>query len=385
MNNSQPFVRIIHDLQFGSTGKGALAGYIGSEWNHDAVATAWGTNAGHTMDVGGSKWISTQIASTAVFESVKFLFVGPGSMINPSKFIDELDAVQEHRESRGYEPLKVIMHEAATVITHAHVEAEAARVSIGSTMKGNSEALMNKLRRDPTQAVIIGQYSCPINFRDDITIYPMALYRSMMAQSLKLLVEGAQGLHLGINQQFYPYCTSRECTPAQIMTDCGIPGWWGNVRYGTARTYPIRVSNRYDQAGNMVGWSGPHFPDQTETQFHHIGVKEERTTVTHLPRRIFTWSDVQMQDAIDQTMPHVVFLNFCNYGSIVITTRIIDSIFKMYKSREMPVELLTGWGAKSSQIVGFPADIESIQDKVIELREKLVEPDQDQSATQRQR
>ena len=39
---------MILDLQFGSTGKGLLAGFLAKSRQPDVVITAWGPNAGHT-------------------------------------------------------------------------------------------------------------------------------------------------------------------------------------------------------------------------------------------------------------------------------------------------------------------------------------------------
>lgn len=108
-------------------------------------------------------------------------------------------------------------------------------------------------------------------------------------------------------------CTSRECTPAQIMSDCLIaPSRLLRV-VGSMRTFPIRVANRYNEKGDMVGWSGPCYPDQEEISFEHIGVADEFTTVTKLKRRVFTFSRIQLAHALQVCAPTNIFLNFVNY------------------------------------------------------------------------
>ena len=42
-------------------------------------------------------------------------------------------------------------------------------------------------------------------------------------------------------------------------------------------------------------------------------MEPELTTVTKLPRRVFTWSKYQIQRAISENNVKSVFLNFCNY------------------------------------------------------------------------
>ena len=127
------------------------------------------------------------------------------------------------------------------------------------------------------------------------------------------MIEGAQGYSLGINSGFYPFVTSRECTPRQIMVDCGLPGWINPTIIASMRTYPIRVANRYDSDGKMVGYSGPGYPDQEETTFEEIGQEPELTTVTQLPRRIFNWSHDQLVESLNMIHPDEIFLNFANY------------------------------------------------------------------------
>jgi len=85
------------------------------------------------------------------------------------------------------------------------------------------------------------------------------------------------------------------------------------VVIGTCRTYPIRVANRFDTHGTQVGYSGPCYDDQLEISFEEIGQKTELTTVTKLPRRIFTFSCKQIEEAIEYNGAREIFLNFVNY------------------------------------------------------------------------
>lgn len=313
-NKTHPEVQVIVDLQYGSTGKGALVGRIGQDWQPDAVATGWGTNAGHTMITNAhGKRVATQVASAAVLESVGVVFVGGGSMINPHTFIKELDEVQEIRNKLGYKAVHVFIASTASIILPQHEQAEAGAVAIGSTMKGNGAALVQKVNRNPLSLNVAGRTPTPLEYRDDISIVPMSQYVMVMCERKKILVEGAQGFSLGLNQDFYPYCTSRECTPQQICTEAGVPYGWVSKVIGCLRTYPIRVANRFDDHGKQIGWSGGHYEDQRETSFDEIGVAGEITTVTKLPRRVFTFSQMQTFDALLQCQPDELFLNFCNY------------------------------------------------------------------------
>jgi hypothetical protein len=121
-----------------------------------------------------------------------------------------------------------------------------------------------------------------------------------------VIVEGAQGYGLSMYHGFYPYTTSRDVSVWQILADCGIPhdllptvmDLPDITVIGTCRTYPIRVANRFDTHGTQVGYSGPCYDDQLEISFEEIGQKVELTTVTKLPRRIFTFSEKQITEAV---------------------------------------------------------------------------------------
>ena len=43
---------IVIDLQYGSTGKGLIVGFLAEEHKYDTVVTAWAPNAGHTYKIG---------------------------------------------------------------------------------------------------------------------------------------------------------------------------------------------------------------------------------------------------------------------------------------------------------------------------------------------
>ena len=118
------------------------------------------------------------------------------------------------------------------------------------------------------------------------------------------MVEVPQGFDLGINSGLsYPYCTSREISIAQAMSDAQIhPRFLGKVMM-TMRTYPIRVG----------GTSGPFYSDSDEITWEELGVTPELTTVTKRVRRVATFSMLQYERSLNAIVPDYVFLNFLNY------------------------------------------------------------------------
>lgn len=303
-------LHVITDLQYGSTGKGLLAGYLAKKLQPDTLVCAWSPNAGHTfIDENNVKYVNTAIPNGIVADSVRRVLIGPGAVIDPDALIREME--QYAVELFGVE---IMIHENAAVVTQGHRDEEARGMfKIGSTMKGVGAAVIEKIQRNPASNIIA---------RDALVSTPLEgyvvsreIYNRALDESETVILEGAQGFSLSINQGFYPFTTSRDCTTHQLLSDCSIPNTpvRGATVYGCARTYPIRVANRFDANGKMVGTSGPCYDDQKEIPWARLGMAPELTTVTKLPRRIFTFSEQQIREAIRMNGVDEVFLNFVNY------------------------------------------------------------------------
>ena len=311
---------LICDMQFGSTGKGLLAGYLAERDRPDTIVTAWGPNAGHTyIDGSGRKYIHTMLANGIVSPNLERVLIGPGSVVNVDNLMAEIEAATDVLNGRmQFEGIYI--HEHAAIVTQEHRDIEAeTMMGIGSTAKGTGVCNSQKMAR-PVFNAPVAKFDKQLReiekvqpFDFDIRIISQDKYISLCNLSEVMQIEGAQGYSLGINSGFYPYVTSRECTPRQILTDCGIPGVIQPKVIGTMRTYPIRVANRYDEDGNEIGTSGPGYPDQREMSWEDVGVNPELTTVTKLPRRIFRWSWMQFHEAVQMCAPDEIFLNFTNY------------------------------------------------------------------------
>ena len=310
---------MVIDLQYGSTGKGLLAGYLARRLRPDTVVTAWGTNAGHTyIDPDGNKYVHRMLANGVATDSVKNVLIGPGSCIDFDILLEEIKGLPKERQA-----FDLVIHPQACVILPVHLKAEKAMIKIGSTMKGNGAAMAHRILRDPddscTVATLEGEASKTIlDFREalpeNVRLFTCSTtYNHTMQKSELVQIEGAQGFSVAIYHGFYPYTTSRDVTPMQVMADCAVPLWMDPVVLGTLRTYPIRVANRFDDSGRKVGWSGPIYSDQRELDFEEIGVPVETTTVTKLPRRVFSFSYQQLEQSLRMCTPDYLFLNFCNY------------------------------------------------------------------------
>lgn len=309
---------LIIDLQFGSTGKGLIAGYLAERDQPDTVITAWAANAGHTyIDRNGRKFVHTMLANGIVSPKLARVMIGPGSVIDPENLRKEIDSCADLLLG-----VDIIIHPSAAIITQQHRDEEAGPMTkIGSTKKGCGAAAIHRIRRDPDD--LNTAMNMPrgeahwklIEWGLGQHVVSLADWHRHMAAAEVVQIEGAQGYSLSMYHGFYPYTTSRDVSVHQTLADCGVPARRAKALtvVGTARTYPIRVANRFDENGKQTGWSGPHYDDQTEITFESIGQAVELTTVTKLPRRIFTFSAQQFLEAARMNGVDEVFLNFCNY------------------------------------------------------------------------
>ena len=290
-------VDIIVDLQFGSTGKGAIAGYLAMTNPYDTVIGANRPNAGHTfIDKNDNKMVHKVLPNGVVGDSVKTCLIGAGSVFSAAQLIKEMNTLQEY----GYRDFNVYIHEQAVVVTDKHREGEKEYSRIGSTQQGAATAVIAKMERDPENDPTAKYF----NFNHNrIIVVSQSTYMAFVSEAKLILAEGAQGYSLGIDAGFYPYCTSRNCTVAAFLSDMGLPHTSVRKVIGACRTYPIRVA----------GESGGHYSDQEELTWADVGVEEEYTTVTQRVRRVFTFSNRQIRDAVIANQCDEVFLNFCNY------------------------------------------------------------------------
>lgn len=305
MQNKQ--IHLIVDLGWGSSGKGSLACKLARELNPDTIALAFMPNAGHTsIDRDGRKLVHMMMPNGINGAGLKRILMGAGSAINPDVLQSEYEACQDLLGD-----VIIAIHPHAAMVTQRHRDEEAGFHAIGSTKKGCGAALIQRIRRNPDDSNLAKDSDHPFIKEHVVTVQQ---YNALLDESKIVLVESAQGFGLSLYHGFAPYTTSRDVTPHQILADCCIPHNFGQLTtYGTCRTYQIRVSNRFNEKGEQVGFSGPCYPDQHEIQWSDLGMEAELTTVTKLPRRIFTFSDLQYKEAVRMCGVDKVFLSFADY------------------------------------------------------------------------
>lgn len=347
---------VIIDGQYGSTGKGLLAGYLAvnsnMEHGHVVHTTNAAPNAGHTTvwtEPGSmgepdhvKKLVTFHLPTGGVMRR-ELCYINAGAVIDMGLLVKEVKNAVEIMGSR----MMVQVDPNAVILQSQDVESEmldgSTASKISSTRKGVGSAIARKARREAD--LMSNWRTYDPNF--PIKVQSQELSRLLM-HGRTVSVEVPQGLSLGLNYGgFYPYCTSREVSISQALADAGIhPRHLGMVAL-CMRTFPIRV-------GSLPGGtSGGHYHDQTEITWDQLPVSEpETTTVTKRPRRVFTWSRNQYRDALYKTLPAIVFLNFCNYFQSV--QEFEGHVASMHEDHDMvgvkPM-LLFGFGPMISDVV----------------------------------
>jgi len=305
-----PSAYLIIDGQWGSTGKGLLAGKLAVDRAPDVVVCNFGPNAGHTYRDGDRTIMTQQLPTGFLSPELRHLLIGPGAVINPSILENELASFPEAAAH-------LRIHEHAAVVEPVDLAAEReSLVHVGSTRKGTAAAAARKASRPPPGplARVASEHPALRPFIVSAREYDDAIARADLIQ-----VESAQGIELSLDRgYFYPYCTGRNVTPERALDDAAVPLRYLRETCMVLRTFPIRVGNEYDAEGREVGTSGPVYPDMRELTWEEMSQRVgapllERTTVTKKVRRIFTFSHVQLVHALWVAGPSSVFLNFCNY------------------------------------------------------------------------
>jgi adenylosuccinate synthase len=302
----KPKVDIIFGGQFGSEGKGVIAGHLADDY--DVHIRVGAPNAGHSFIAYDRLWkMQTIPCGWANPEAV--LIIGRGGLIDPVLLRREVEAIAEVDPSiytrLVIDPLcgilDLVFHEMEGGI-HGEMHDR-----IGSTGEGVGPAREARISRDPErfrlyrdlaeEDVWFAQFE-----REDTPAYIEAL---RTAHGYKVLLEGAQGQGLSLIHGPWPHCTSTDPGPAQLCADVGIPLKDIGRIIAVFRTFPIRVA----------GTSGPLKDEMTwEEMSKRLGRETtEITTVTLKTRRIGKWDDELARQCVLLHGPTEIALTFIDY------------------------------------------------------------------------
>lgn len=294
---------VIIDGQWGSTGKGKLAGYLCRTEHVHCVVCDYMPNAGHTyIDPEGKEYVVRQIPVGACFPEIDSIVLGPHSAIDVDLFLSEIHMIED--------PNRVKIHPLAAVIQGRDGEIEQLNSGyIASTAKGGHAATVRKILRTKDATLAKDEPALKPWVTDMAWEEPV----NIMRHGGTVLLETAQGFDLGLNHgTSYPHVTGRDCLVGRAMDNAGIPPRYVGSVVASLRTYPIRVGN------TVGGYSGDVYPDQRELSWDQISEVagynvQEMTTVTKRVRRVFEFNFKQIHRMCRHVGPTHAFLNFVNY------------------------------------------------------------------------
>ena len=270
---------VVVGTQWGDEGKGKVVDLLTAKADL-VVRFQGGNNAGHTLVVGGTKYIFHLIPSGILYEEKKCL-IGNGVVVDPEVLLEEMDKLEAAGIPLG--PERLALSDKAHIIMPYHRAIDLAREkakgkqALGTTGRGIGPCYEDKAARTGVRAVdltepdtlkekiafnlkeknlyltrvlgaepleteaILAQYQdMARRLRPHITEVSLELNEAM-AQGKNILFEGAQGTHLDVDHGTYPYVTSSNPVSASACTGSGIgPGRLHHV-VGIVKAYTTRV------------------------------------------------------------------------------------------------------------------------------------------------
>ena len=224
-------VDAIFGLQYGDEGKGKITAAISELKAHDLTARYnGGPNAGHTIVRTDNKRFELhQLPSATVYGQDSY--IGPGTVLDIDKLDQEIETVLSKDPTLNF---NLYIDPRVPIIEPSHLteDSDYQYRFQGSTNSGIAPAYAAFYNRRARTVV------------DEIEDNPPKPTRTYTVKKIdcvnSLLLEGAQGFYLDINQGVYPYTTSSYCLPAAAAATFGFdPRKFRNI-IGVAKCYETR-------------------------------------------------------------------------------------------------------------------------------------------------
>ncbi|MEM3030726.1 MAG: adenylosuccinate synthase [Candidatus Micrarchaeia archaeon] len=306
---------VVVGAQWGDEGKGKIVDYY-AERAHVVVRFNGGSNAGHTVVVGGHEHKFHIMPSGAI--RGKRVVIGNGVVVDPKLLLEvEIGKLREE----GIEP-NLLISERAHVVLPFHKQLDGIEEKLkgkwraGTTMRGIGPTYSDKAAR---LGIRMGELVDREVFKEKLgALYEikkrvLAAYGESMAASeedifqeyaaigeklkkyvgdagaevcgalargRRVLFEGAQGTMLDIDHGLYPFGTSSNTTAGGACTGAGVPPTAIDEVVGVAKAYLSRVGE---------GPVPTELTDETGEWIRRKGV--EFGTTTGRPRRC-GWLDI---------------------------------------------------------------------------------------------
>ena len=250
---------------FGDEGKGKIVAHIAKQDKTSIIARGGvGPNAGHTVEIGNTKYGVRMIPSGFVYKPAK-LMIGSGVLVDPFVFLDEVKKL--NCSDRVFIDSRCAIIEGKHILQDKH-DTHLSKI-IGTTGSGcgpaNADRVMrvSRLAKDVPE---ISQYIIDVAKSINDTI----------DAGNSVIIEGTQGFGISLYYGNYPFVTSKDTSASQMAADVGVgPTKIDNVIV-VFKAFPTRVGE------------GPFPTELTHEQSLSMGI-QEFGTVTHRERRIGMW------------------------------------------------------------------------------------------------
>ena len=265
---------VVLGAQWGDEGKGKIVDLLTPHFSIVARYSG-GHNAGHTVYVGGRKFVLHLIPSGILHAGVSCI-IGNGVVVDPAALFAEIDELARMGIEVGD---RLLISDKAHLILPYHREldvlSEARRGErrIGTTSRGIGPAYEDKIgRRGIRVCDLVDTKALADEVRENVTarnqiikestldwhaVYDdllaagarmrrwtvdTSLYLSRaMSEGRRVLYEGAQATMLDIDHGTYPYVTSSNATIGGVCTGLGVPPRAIHGVLGVAKAYTTRV------------------------------------------------------------------------------------------------------------------------------------------------
>jgi adenylosuccinate synthase len=298
---------VVVGTQWGDEGKGKIVDLL-TEQAQVVVRYQGGNNAGHTLVVGGEKFIFHLIPSGILHPGTQCL-IGNGVVLDPEVFLTEVDNLKARNIAVGPDNLRI--SERTQVIMPYHKRLDLARerakgaAKIGTTGRGIGPCYEDKVARQgiriadlldpdifkanlasslPEKNFLLEKYLGDAPFSEEEILIPylemgqrlrplVANVSTLLAEAVRqgknLLFEGAQGTHLDIDHGTYPFVTSSNPVAGGACAGAGIGPNQLHRILGIVKAYTTRVGGGpfptecLDEVGDHLVECGVEFGSTT--------------------------------------------------------------------------------------------------------------------------
>jgi adenylosuccinate synthase len=286
--------------QYGSEGKGQVAGYLAREY--DYLVRVGGPNAGHTVYAEPEPHTFHHLPSGTTKSEAK-LVLGPGAVIWPEGLQQEIA-----RYGISHERLSIDPHAMVIEASDKSKESKKLQAEIASTAQGVGIATSRKILR--VGAVPKVRLAKDVRDFRPYLRSTRELLDGAFARRSKVFIEGTQGTELSIHHGTYPFVTSRDTSVSGCLAEVGVSPSRVRKVILVCRTYPIRVGGKSGPLQQELTWRV--VAERSGVPEEEL-IKSEKTTTTKRDRRVgeFEWTTLRKSASLNT--PTDIALTFVDY------------------------------------------------------------------------